>query len=52
MMNKQPPNAFKKKSTQGIKTSQRDIDLIQKRLAEAEEHYKITYGLKAGGSQP
>lgn len=31
-------HAFKKKSKQGIKTPQRDVELIKKRLKAAEEH--------------
>lgn len=31
-------HAFKKKSKQGIKTPQRDVDLLKKRLKAAEEH--------------
>jgi phage-related protein len=31
-------HAFKKKSKQGIKTPQRDVELIKKRLKVAEEH--------------
>ncbi len=31
-------HAFKKKSTKGIKTSKRDIDLVKNRLRAAEEH--------------
>ena len=33
-------HAFQKKSTQGIATPQREIDLIRRRLAAAEQHYK------------
>jgi len=32
-------HAFQKKSTQGIATSQRDIELIHRRLAAATQHY-------------
>ena len=32
-------HAFKKKSKQGIKTPQTDIDLIKKRLKDAEQDY-------------
>lgn len=32
-------HAFQKKSKQGIKTPQSDIDLIKKRLQQAEEDY-------------
>lgn len=31
-------HAFQKKSTQGIKTSKHDIDLVSQRLRQAEEH--------------
>jgi len=33
-------HAFQKKSTKGIATPQREIDLIRRRLAAAEQHYK------------
>jgi phage-related protein len=33
-------HTFKKKSTSGIKTPQREIDLICKRLAEAEKQHQ------------
>jgi len=33
-------HAFQKKSKRGIATPQRDIDLIKRRLAAAERHYK------------
>ena len=33
-------HAFQKKSTKGIATPQRDIDLIRRRLADAERHHK------------
>jgi phage-related protein len=33
-------HAFKKKSTQGIKTTQRDINLIKARLQRAQEEYE------------
>jgi len=36
-------HCFQKKSKRGIKTSQRDIDLIKKRLKAAEEDYKTNY---------
>lgn len=32
-------HAFQKKSTQGIATPQRDIELIRRRLAAATQHY-------------
>jgi phage-related protein len=37
-------HAFQKKSRQGIKTPQQDIDLIRRRLAAAERHYKEWQG--------
>ena len=33
-------HAFQKKSTKGIATPQREIDLIRRRLADAERHHK------------
>ncbi|OFV93796.1 MAG: addiction module toxin RelE [Acidobacteria bacterium RIFCSPLOWO2_12_FULL_65_11] len=42
-------HAFQKKSTKGIATPQREIDLIGRRLAAAERHHKErrrTYGEK------
>ena len=33
-------HAFQKKSTKGIATPQREIDLIRRRLADAEQHYE------------
>ena len=33
-------HAFQKKSTKGIATPQREIDLIRCRLADAEQHYR------------
>ncbi|MBU1006015.1 MAG: type II toxin-antitoxin system RelE/ParE family toxin [Candidatus Omnitrophica bacterium] len=36
-------HCFQKKSKHGIKTSQRDIDLIKKRLKAAKEDYKTNY---------
>ena len=39
-------HAFKKKSTQGIKTTQRDIGLIKARLQRAQEEYEAW--IKAG----
>jgi phage-related protein len=32
-------HAFQKKSTKGVKTAKRDIDLVEKRLKLAAEHY-------------
>ena len=37
-------HAFQKKSTQGVKTPQREIMTIDKRLAQAKRHYEETYG--------
>ncbi len=39
-------HTFQKKSKTGIKTPKPDIDLIKRRLKEAEIHYKQTYGGK------
>lgn len=39
-------HAFKKKSKTGSKTPPRDMELIVKRLKEAEAHYKINYAPK------
>jgi phage-related protein len=36
-------HAFMKKSKQGIKTPQADIQLIRRRLRDAEAHYTSTY---------
>ena len=36
-------HCFQKKSKHGIKTSQRDVDLIKKRLKVAKEDYKTNY---------
>lgn len=33
-------HAFQKKSTKGIATPQREIDLIRRRLADAEQHHR------------
>lgn len=33
-------HAFQKKSTKGIATPQREIDLVKERLRRAEEHYR------------
>jgi phage-related protein len=37
-------HAFQKKSKTGIKTDQSDIDLIKRRLRDAQEHYEAAYG--------
>lgn len=36
-------HAFQKKSKSGIKTPQSDIDLINRRIKAAEEHYRLHY---------
>ncbi len=36
-------HCFQKKSKHGIKTSQRDINLIKKRLKVAKEDYEVNY---------
>lgn len=36
-------HVFKKKSTQGIKTAKRELDVIAKRLAAARDHYQQHY---------
>ena len=33
-------HCFQKKSTIGVKTPKRDLDLVEKRLKAAEEHHK------------
>jgi phage-related protein len=38
-------HVFQKKSSSGVKTSKRDIDLLRDRLARAEEHHR---SLRAG----
>jgi phage-related protein len=37
---------FQKKSKKGIQTPKQEVDLIQKRLKWAEEHYRGEYGKK------
>jgi phage-related protein len=37
-------HAFQKKSKKGIKTPQKELDLIKQRLRDAEHHYKEQYG--------
>lgn len=37
-------HAFQKKSKKGIKTPQKEIDLITQRFKDAEQHYKRHYG--------
>jgi phage-related protein len=39
-------HVFQKKSTKGIATPPREIELIKRRLAEAEQDYKRRQGLK------
>lgn len=39
-------HAFKKKSKVGSRTPPRDMELIVKRLKEAEEHYKLSHAPK------
>jgi phage-related protein len=42
-------HVFMKKSKQGIKTSQKDMDLIKGRLRTATEHHEQRYGDKSHG---
>ena len=37
-------HAFQKKSPTGIKTAQREVDLVAKRLKLAQQHYEDHYG--------
>ena len=37
-------HAFQKKSKKGIKTPQKELDLIKQRLRDAEQHYREHYG--------
>jgi phage-related protein len=37
-------HAFQKKSKKGIKTPQKELDLIKQRLRDAEHHYRKHYG--------
>ena len=37
-------HAFQKKSPTGIKTAQRDVDLVAKRLKLAQQHFEDHYG--------
>jgi phage-related protein len=39
-------HAFQKKSKKGIATPKQDIDLITKRLQQAQEHYQQNYNSK------
>lgn len=36
-------HVFKKKSTQGIKTPKKDLDVIEQRFQAAKKHYEETY---------
>jgi phage-related protein len=37
-------HAFQKKSPSGVRTSQRDVDLIGRRLNEAQRDFEVRYG--------
>jgi len=37
-------HAFQKKSPKGIKTAQRDVELVARRLRSAQQHYEDHYG--------
>jgi phage-related protein len=39
-------HAFQKKSTQGIKTPEREIEIVSKRLKRAAADYEVRYGRK------
>ena len=41
-------HAFQKKSPKGIKTDQRDVDLVAQRLRLAQEDYERDYGKRRG----
>jgi phage-related protein len=41
-------HAFQKKSPKGIRTDQRDVDLVAQRLRLAEEDYERSYGKRRG----
>ena len=41
-------HAFQKKSPRGIKTTRRDIDLVQQRLRVAQQYYEARYGMSKG----
>lgn len=41
-------HAFQKKSKHGLATPKQDIDLIEKRLKRAKEHYKENYSQQQG----
>jgi phage-related protein len=40
-------HAFQKKSPKGLKTAQRDVELIGRRLRLAQQHYEDRYGKKS-----
>jgi phage-related protein len=40
-------HAFLKKSPKGIKTAQRDVELVSKQLRLAQQHYEDHYGKKS-----
>jgi len=44
-------HCFQKKSKQGIKTTQQDMNLIKRRLKAAEDDYRINYENKRNNSQ-
>lgn len=44
-------HAFQKKSTSGIATPQRELDLIRKRLAEAERDYNMRRQIQHGNDE-
>ncbi len=37
-------HAFQKKAKRGLATPKREIELIERRLGVAEQHYEATYG--------
>jgi phage-related protein len=37
-------HAFQKKSSKGIKTAQRDVELVRRRLKVAQQDYEERYG--------
>ena len=41
-------HAFQKKSPKGIRTDQRDVDLVARRLRMAQEDYERSYGQRRG----
>jgi len=44
-------HAFQKKSTRGIKTPQRELDMVRRRLREAEEIHRRWLESQAGGEK-